>query len=1170
MKTMQKTLSFLLSILLFVSLLPASAMAAEYDNSERSEKDPETVTEIVTVSEAETPFETDIPSEAETETAPEQETEAEGQSPTAVEDTLETVIFTEKPAEGEAASEPEETAETEEAAETVDPAETEEEILSVSPQAEYYASGALEGDEELLDLFAQQKLDSLYPPKPKMMFKAARDPAASLTGINRAVYVLLKPEIAAVANGEKSSTVFTIPVNSLGLEKTSWTASELGVDSLTERTADGKLTFSKAAMEAVNAQLGFELRRVINSLQNACPYELYWYDKTAGTALQSYSFSGNSSHIDISGSMSFTFAVSEAYSDGSTVSIGGKSYRCGVNGSFGQRVNAAVERAASIVAMFAAAGDLEKLRGYKNSICDAVSYDDAAIRQNEAYGDPWQLISVFDGDPATNVVCEGYSKAFQYLCDLTSFSGSVTAWCVTGTMSGGTGAGSHMWNLVRMENGKLYLVDVTNCDTGSVGYPDRLFLAGCAGGSTTDGYTYTISGRQVRYVYDSKTLSGFSAEELTVSDSPYIAAARTPGLVKTLDELKEDIANGVSSILYTGTGSFPVNEDVTIPAGTRFELPGGTLSVGSGAVLTVASGGTVLAGNAAVAGSLRVSGTLRLTGTSNPLSVTGAMSVNAGGAVYIADPTFRRSAGMKTGGGYYYVEHEAGDEAALRSACEIAAGDADGAVLHRIYPRAAISLSADLSLPKNSRVIAESGCAILPQAGVTLTNSGKLTVYQSFTAPGRIVNQDVLTLAKNVVMQVSGGYKGTGILRISKDSADPFASIPDMAPAAFDAQRGADGYWNLTLRQLALSFDANGGSGAPAELTGSYGDSLRIPDTAPQKSGFAFLGWATAADASEAAYQPGDELTLTGSLTLYALWRESDASFAYADSVTFKGELKLNFYLQLSEQIQQDKGAYVLITANGKDTKVLLSDARRSSVGDVQCHVFSLPVVAKEMRDQATLRLFHGNGTAAPLYVKSVNVTDTGYTSSVMAYLTKAQQTSSNPKMVALAKAAENYGTAAQIYFDYKAGGLSLAPEVSSVTDGQLAAFAPVYLSEKNKGISVHSASVMFKSDNALRQYFTLGDGENISSYSFTIDGKASAPTASSQNRWYVALPNIAAKDLDTEHLYSVSKGSETYSFRYSPLSYAYQILRSSTNDSMKDLARALYLYNQAANAYFG
>ena len=33
------------------------------------------------------------------------------------------------------------------------------------------------------------------------------------------------------------------------------------------------------------------------------------------------------------------------------------------------------------------------------------------------YGDPWQLIYVFDDDPDTNVVCEGYAKAFKYEAD---------------------------------------------------------------------------------------------------------------------------------------------------------------------------------------------------------------------------------------------------------------------------------------------------------------------------------------------------------------------------------------------------------------------------------------------------------------------------------------------------------------------------------------------------------------------------------------------------------------------------------------------------------------------------------------------------------------------------------------------------------------------------------
>ena len=82
-----------------------------------------------------------------------------------------------------------------------------------------------------------------------------------------------------------------------------------------------------------------------------------------------------------------------------------------------------------------------------------------------AYGNPWQLIWVFDNDDSTNVVCEGYSKAFQYLCDK-GFAGSSTISCdtVTGTMGGATGAGNHMWNLVTID-GDSYLADITNSDT---------------------------------------------------------------------------------------------------------------------------------------------------------------------------------------------------------------------------------------------------------------------------------------------------------------------------------------------------------------------------------------------------------------------------------------------------------------------------------------------------------------------------------------------------------------------------------------------------------------------------------------------------------------------------------------------------------------------------------
>ena len=1268
MKRMQKILSLLLSLVLFASLLPSAALAAE--PAELPE--PAAVSEPAEDADArETadapaePEETGLPEETGT---PEETGEPEGAGTSeAAGDAADDAAKEEQPGGQTAdAGEPAEPAQEQEPEEKTDGElqqtgesreegrendDSEEELaLSVEQAVEIYVPGAAEGDDVLLDAYARKQLDSYRSSANRMRLRAVRDPAASLTGINSTVYGILKDKVAAVAAGSVSSSVFTISVEELNLEKNSWTAEELGLETLVTEDADGKKTYTAEAMAAVNAQLGFELRRVVNSLQSACPYEMYWYDKTVGTALKSYSFAGNADRIRIAGSMVFTFAVIASYSDGTYVDITNADgsltrYLCGVDGSQGERISKAVANAAAIVAQFEGCSDLEKLKGYRTRICDAVSYDDAALNNGSAYGDPWQIISVFDEDPFTNVVCEGYAKAFQYLCDRTTFSGPVTVYCVTGTMSGGTGAGSHMWDLVRMEDGRIYLVDVTNCDAGSVGYPDGLFLASCSSGSVEDGYAFSVKSKAIRYQYDDKTRAIFSDEELTVSATAYEPPApRTPGIVTTVDELLEDLANGVTKIRYPGTGSFLVSKDVTIPRGVSFTLAEGTLTVADGAVLTVAAGGSVTAQKAEIAGTMSVGGTLRLTAASAPLSVSGSLTVEKGGSAYFADPAFRRTSRMKTGGGYYNVEHTAADESSLRSACEIAAADKDGAVLHRIYPKAAITLSADLTMPKNSRVIVDAGYSVAPGEGVTLTNIGNLTVYQSFTAPGRIVNSGVLTLAKDVTGTFTGGYTGSGTLRVSNDAEDPFAQVSGLPANVFLTDKDKNGYWLLTLKEFSLRYDANGGSGSLAgrtvrygetvtlgseeptkegssfegwaktadaaaaeyqpggsltvteettlyavwklkefslrydanggsgsiaEQTGRYGVAITLSTEQPTKNGFRFTGWAKAADAAAAECQPGGSLALTENTTLYAVWEEGDVSYAYADSVTFKGELKLNFYLKLSEQVKQDANAYVIINFKNTDTKLKLSAARINAVGGVNCHVFSLPVVAKEMREVATLRLYYGNSNPVPLYVKDKEITGTGYTSSVMSYLQKSQQTSTNPKMVALARAAENYGTAAQLYFGYKADGLTVADEVTAVKLTQLNDFAPVYESEKTSGMELHTASVMFKSDNTLRQYFTLKSGQVIGNYSFTVDSKTATAVYSSANRYYVALPNIAAKDLDTPHAYTVKCGSETYAFRFSALSYAYQILQVSTNNDMVNLAKALYLYNQAANAYF-
>lgn len=163
---------------------------------------------------------------------------------------------------------------------------------------------------------------------------------------------------------------------------------------------------------------------------------------------------------------------------------------------------------------------------------------------------------MFDGDDTTNVVCEGYSKAFKYLCDLT-WTGSdpeVKCYLAVGKMD----SEDHMWNIVSI-GGANYLTDITNCDsyadgTAAIGYPDQMFLCGAAGG-VDEGYTVDILGqRKVLYTYDDKgTKSIYDDRELVLSATKYspltfdlnqlIALARYAAGITTDESAAIDVNN---------------------------------------------------------------------------------------------------------------------------------------------------------------------------------------------------------------------------------------------------------------------------------------------------------------------------------------------------------------------------------------------------------------------------------------------------------------------------------------------------------------------------------------------------------------------------------------------------------------------------------------------------
>ena len=71
-----------------------------------------------------------------------------------------------------------------------------------------------------------------------------------------------------------------------------------------------------------------------------------------------------------------------------------------------------------------------------------------------------------------------------------------------------------------------------------------------------------------------------------------------------------------------------------------------------------------------------------------------------------------------------------------------------------------------------------------------------------------------------------------------------------------------------------VSYNANGGTGAPANQTKWYGETLTLQAGKPTRTGYKFMGWATSATATVATYQPSGAYTTNGGTTLYAVWKQ--------------------------------------------------------------------------------------------------------------------------------------------------------------------------------------------------------------------------------------------------------------------------------------------------------
>lgn len=135
-------------------------------------------------------------------------------------------------------------------------------------------------------------------------------------------------------------------------------------------------------------------------------------------------------------------------------------------------------------------------------------------------------------------------------------------------------------------------------------------------------------------------------------------------------------------------------------------------------------------------------------------------------------------------------------------------------------------------------------------------------------------------------------------------------------------------YFNFH-RIYTITYNANGGSGAPSSQQKEYNDGIYLSSSTPYRTGYTFKGWSTSSTATSASYSPGDYFTSNGDITLYAVWESTytvlTANNSYSVYLSSGSSKQYSFTPQTS-------GYYVIYSTGSYDTIVYLYNNSGSQI----------------------------------------------------------------------------------------------------------------------------------------------------------------------------------------------------------------------------------------------
>ncbi len=257
--------------------------------------------------------------------------------------------------------------------------------------------------------------------------------------------------------------------------------------------------------------------------------------------------------------------------------------------------------------------------------------------------------------------------------------------------------------------------------------------------------------------------------------------------------------------------------------------------------------------------------------------------------------------------------------------------------------------------------------------------------------------------------------------------------------------------------------------------------------------------------------------------------------------------------------------------ANGTTT-VAIDKNKTVSANGKTAYRFTLPVKSCDLTETFSAKLVIKNSsgtTVATTAVKEFTVND---------YL-KAMKYDSDANLRKLASALRTYGYYSQQMFNTDATpSVSKPNDVSDVKASTLVSYkSSVTAFDSTKKVSIAETTLTVEAETAIRFYISDLNGVNANNLylTYTVDGKTEKTKvkySSTKGMYYGEIPNIGASKLSNMYTAYFTEGNTQVSdtVEYGAYSYIFEVIRYSSDDTLKNLARALYKYSLAAIDYMG